>query len=490
MTVRLSRTTLNEIPPHVGRPSYSVEDLSAGILHFGVGNFHRAHQAAYLDNLFCSGKGHDWAVVGASVMPGDRKMRDGLAAQDYLSLLVEQSADNAEARVTGAMIDYLTPGDARTICARMAEPDIRIVSLTITEGGYFLDADGKFDPVNEQIQADAKTPDAPQTVFGMILKSLRLRREAGTPPFTIMSCDNVPHNGDVTRGTLCGLARLSDPDLAEWVEQEITFPNAMVDRITPATSERERRIAKEEWGIADDWPVFCEDFIQCAQAANFPNGRPPRHGVGVTFVDDATPYEMMKLRSLNGGHAILAYPSALLGIEFTDAAMRHDLIPRVVEKIELEEIIPGVTPVPDTDPAEYFAIVRTRFANPKVADTIHRLCHDGSNRQPKFIVPSIRDALAQGRSVEGLALASALWCYYCAGTLPDGAAIAPNDPNWDRLTSIAKAAQSQPEAWLAMEPVYGEVGRDGRLQKPFSRWLTLIRDSGVEQTLATYLGVE
>lgn len=490
MTDKLSRATLDKIPWRVGRPPYRVEDLSAGILHFGVGNFHRAHQVAYLDRLFCSGKGHDWAVVGASVMPGDRKMRDGLAAQDYLSLLVEQSAENADARITGVMIDYLTPGDAQAICMRMAEPDIRIVSLTITEGGYFLDADGIFDPVHKAIQGDVKTPDSPQTVFGIMLKSLRMRQTAGTPPFTIMSCDNIPHNGNVTRGTLCGLARLSDPDLADWIEREIAFPNAMVDRITPATSDRERRIAREEWGVADDWPVFSEDFIQWVLEDRFTQGRPPLENVGVTFVDDVTPYEMMKLRILNGGHAILAYPSALLGIEFTDAAMGHDLISRYVEKIEREEIIPGVAPVPDTDPVEYFSIVRTRFANPKVADTIRRLCHDGSNRQPKFIVPSIRDALIQNRSVEGLALASALWCYYCAGTRPDGTVIEPNDPNWERLTSVAKAAQSQPEAWLAMDSVYGEVGRDVRLQIPFSRWLTVLLDSGVEQTLTKYLSSE
>ena len=488
MNVAPSWAALREMPASVGLPSYTRDDLSAGILHFGVGNFHRAHQAAYLDRLFSAGRGRDWAIVGASVMPNDAGAREIMAGQDYLSLLVEQSAGSASARVTGTMIDYLPAGDAEAICGRMAEPEIRIVSLTVTEGGYFLDADGNFDPSHPAIEADARDPDAPTTVFGMMLKSLRLRSGAGHPPFTVMSCDNIPHNGRVTRGTLTGLARLSDPDLADWVEQNVAFPNAMVDRITPATSDRERRLAREDWGVADAWPVFCEDFIQWVLEDDFPQGRPPLDEVGVTFARDVTPYETMKLRILNGGHAIIAYPAALLGIEFSDAAMRHDLISRYLARIQREEVISGVEAVPGTDPAEYFETVRTRFSNPKVADTIHRLCQDGSNRQPKFIVPSIRDALARDGSIDGLALASALWCRYCSGCREDGTAIAPNDPAWERLTAVAAEARSRPAAWLEMDKVYGSIGRDERLQAAFSRWLAALHQRGAEAALSEYLG--
>ncbi len=298
MTVTPSWAKLDDLPAPIGRPSYRRADLSVGILHFGVGNFHRAHQAAYLDRLFSSGHGRDWGIVGASVMPNDARAREILAGQDYLSLLVEQSSESASARITGPMIDYLPAADSEAICARMAEPDIRIVSLTVTEGGYFLDAEGNFDPCHPEIEADARTPDAPTTAFGMMLKSLRHRTDAGHPPFTVMSCDNIPHNGRVTRGTLTGLAQLSNPDMVDWIDQNVAFPNAMVDRITPATSDRERRLAREEWGVDDAWPVFCEDFIQWVLEDDFPNGRPPLEEVGVTFVQDVTPYELMKLRIL------------------------------------------------------------------------------------------------------------------------------------------------------------------------------------------------
>ena len=334
---------------------------------------------------------------------------------------------------------------------------------------------------------DAANPDAPTTVFGMMLKGLRLRVAAGGAPFTVLSCDNVPHNGRVTRDTLAGLARLSDPAFADWVEANVAFPNAMVDRITPATSTRERHRAREDWGVADDWPVFCEDFIQWVIEDDFPQGRPPLEKVGVQFVPDVTPYETMKLRILNGGHALLAYPAALLGIEFTDAAMRHALVPRFVEKVLQQEVIPGVAAVPGTDPVEYSRIIRARFANPNVADTIRRLCHDGSNRQPKFIIPSIRDAIARDAPIEGLALACALWCRYCSGSLEDGSAIEPNDPVWDHLTDVAAQARSRPAAWLEMDKIYGDVGLDPRLQEAFARWLAMLQAQGVEAALAAYV---
>jgi mannitol 2-dehydrogenase len=218
----------------------------------------------------------------------------------------------------------------------------------------------------------------------------------------------------------------------------------MVDRITPATSDRERGIAREEYGVDDAWPVFAEDFIQWVLEDDFPQGRPPLEAVGVTFVQDVTPYEEMKLRILNASHAMIAYPAALMGIAFAHDAVTHPPIAAMLEKIQREEIIPGVTAVPDMAPARYFDIVRTRFANPAIADTIDRLCYDGANRQPKFIVPAIRHALDHDLPVDGLALASALWCRYCAGVREDGSVIAANDPHWDRLNRTAITARAEP----------------------------------------------
>ncbi|SFE77785.1 mannitol dehydrogenase family protein [Roseivivax sediminis] len=487
MAIPLSLATLPDLPPAVGLPDYAREDLSAGILHVGVGNFHRAHQVAYLDRLFSAGKGRDFAIVGAGIMEADRKARDTLAAQDWFSTLVEQSAEASDARVTGVMIDYVEPADQDAITRRMAAPDIRIVSLTITEGGYFLDSSGHFDADHPAIAADAAAPDAPRTVFGMILKALRLRRHAGLPPFTVMSCDNIPHNGVVTRDTLSGLAALTDNTFAEWVRDNVAFPNGMVDRITPATSDRERALLRDTHGVEDGWPVFAEDFIQWVLEDNFPQGRPPLEDVGVEFVEDVTPFEAMKIRILNGGHAIIAYPAGLMGIHFVHEAMENDLVARFLDKVEREEILPGVPPVPNTDTGAYLEKIKERFANPKIGDTVRRLCLDGSNRQPKFILLSLADALARGGAIDGLALESALWCRYCAGTTDTGETIAPNDPNWNSLQPVALAARERPQAWLEQRAIYGALGDEPRLREAFGRWLSLLWSEGTEATLRTYL---
>ena len=487
MSVPLSRATLGDIPDSIRRPGYKSSDLTPGIVHFGVGNFHRSHQACYLDRLFSKGLGRDWALIGAGVMPGDERMRDLLEKQDYLSLLVTRSADHDDARIIGPMVDFLPVGDEAAISAQLADPGIRIVSLTVTEGGYFLDPDGNFDSVHPAIQADAANPDQPQTVFGIMLKALKARYHAGHAPFTVMSCDNLPHNGALTRGTTLGLARLIDPELAEWVEYNVAFPNGMVDRITPATGERERRIAREEYGVDDALPVFSEDFIQWVLEDNFPQGRPPLEEVGVTFAVDVTPYEEMKLRILNGSHAMIAYPAALLGIEFAHDAMAHDLIGGMLDKIQQQEVIPGVQAVPEMDPADYFAIIRTRFANANIADTVDRLCYDGSNRQPKFILPSLRHAMANDLPIDGLALASALWCRYCAGTREDGSVIVANDPQWDRLNEAALAARDNPDAWLGMQDIYGSIGQSPQLHEAFARQLGSLWDKGVAVTLTAYI---
>lgn len=488
MTIQLSAQTLDAAKATVAVPRYSRSELAAGIVHFGIGNFHRAHQAVYLDDLFNRGEGHDWAIIGAGVRDADEAMRSKLLAQDLLTTVVEQEADVSSARITGAMIDYLRPGDFSTIIARLADPAIRIVSLTITEGGYYIDpATQHFDPRHPDIVRDAETPETPRTVFGLLLAGLIHRRDAGIAPFTVMSCDNIPGNGHVTQNALAGLAELIDPALARWIETEVAFPNGMVDRITPATSERERALLADEFGIADNWPVFCESFKQWVLEDNFPTGRPALEKVGVQFVPDVAPYEHMKIRILNGGHATIAYPAGLLDIHFVHEAMEHPLIRAFLERIERDEIIPIVPPVPNTDLYAYFDLCERRFANPRIGDTVRRLALDGSNRQPKFILPSASDRLAAGKSVTGLALVSALWCRYCYGTTDSGVSIEPNDPNWDRLTVQAAAARSDPNAWLAMTDIFGDLAGDPTYATAFGNALTALWSDGTKATLERYL---
>jgi mannitol 2-dehydrogenase len=487
--VVLGLNSLDQLPKSIAVPTYARHDLKAGILHFGLGNFHRAHMAVYLDDLFNRGKAHDWAIVGAGVTNFDAMMRDRLKRQDWLSTVIEQDANGASARVTGVMTDFIDPADRETIVTRMIDPAIRIVSLTITEGGYFIDpATGQFDAQHAAIEHDARNPETPETVFGLIMAGLKRRKAAGVAPFTVMSCDNVPHNGVVTRNALVGLAQKSDPAFAGWIETNVAFPNAMVDRITPATGDRERALALQHYGIVDASPVFCEPFRQWVVEDRFPTGRPPLEEVGVTFVHDVTPFEFMKIRILNGGHAVIAYPAGLLGITFVDEAMAHPLIAGFLDKIERDEIIPQVPPVPNTNLADYHALIIERFANPKVGDTVRRLCLDGSNRQPKFIVPTIADALKYGGKFDGLALESALWCRYCAGQTDTGEAIAPNDPSWERLNATAIKAQSDPMIWLAMEDIYGPVSMHEGFCARFAFWLNGLKNEGVEHQLRLYLG--
>jgi len=486
--MRLSMETMGNLDARIHVPRHDHSTVTAGILHIGIGNFHRAHQAVYLDDLMATGSGHDWGILGAGVLPADAAMRTDLSAQDWLFTVVEQDADTESARICGAMTGFVDVaphhGPLRTA---MADPGIRIVSLTVTEGGYFLDTAGNPDLDHPALKADIANPNAPTTAFGAIVAGLRHRRAASLPAFTVMCCDNLPHNGDVTRKLVVGIAEAQDRTLAAWILSEARFPNGMVDRITPATTPERIAALADTFGIEDTRPVFCEPFRQWVLEDSFGSGRPALERVGVEFVADVAPFEAMKIRILNGGHAIIAYAGSLLGLEFAHDAMAHPLVGGFLEKAETEEILPVVPPVPGTSTRDYLATVRKRFANPRVEDTLRRLCLDGSNRQPKFIVPSIRDNLEKGGSIAGLALESALWCRYCMGHDEDGRGIAPNDPVWPDLQSRALRARDDPGIWLDMRAVYGDVADAAAFRTAFDAALRSLLRDGTAATLRRYL---
>lgn len=473
----------------VAQPHYDREQLTPGIVHIGLGNFHRAHMAVYLDDLFALGEGHDWAILGAGVRPADARMRDALKAQDCLSSVIELDPEGIRARRIGSMIDFIEvdPSNGPLIAA-MSRPEIRIVSLTVTEGGYFINpATGLFDPTAPEIVADGSNPDQPATAFGAIVAALKARRSAGTPPFTVLSCDNLPGNGNVAKAAIVGLARLSDPQLADWIVGHVSFPNGMVDRITPATGARERAIAAS-LGITDDpVPVTCEPFRQWVLEDRFPSGRPALEKVGVTFTGHVHEYEAMKIRVLNGGHAVIAYPGGIKGIEYVHEAMADSTISAFLEAVESNEILPIVPSVPGEDIVGYKRKVIERFSNPEVADTVRRLCLDGSNRQPKFIIPSIRDNIAIGVMPRGLILESALWCRYCYGIDEHGNTIEPNDPNWDLLTATARAAREDPSRWIGMREIYGELADNREFATAFADALDTVWSQGAEASMLHYI---
>jgi mannitol 2-dehydrogenase len=489
MNQSLNLANLVNLPSSVAKPRYARDELKAGILHIGVGNFHRAHQAVYLDDLFNAGKDLDWALMGAGIRAGDRAMRQALEPQDWLTTVVELEPGANIARVTGAMIGFVPVNeDGRAIVDALDDTALRIVSLTVTEGGYCIDpATGSFNPEHPDIVYDAAHIDAPRGVFGVLLAALKRRRDEGRAPFTVMSCDNIPHNGQVARDAVAGLADLVDPSLAAYVREQVAFPNSMVDRITPATSDRERTILMERFGIQDNWPVFCEPFRQWVLEDNFPTGRPALEDVGVTFTPHVAAFELMKLRILNGGHATIAYPAGLLGIHFVHDAMADPLVRGFLDKLETEEIIPCVPPVPGVDLQAYYQLIARRFANPDVGDTIPRLAQDGSNRQPKFILPSTRDRLNAGADVTGLALESALWCRYCAGTTDAGEPFNLDDPNASRLTPAALAAKEDPASFLDLRDIFGDVADAPQFRARFETALKSLWRDGTRATLQRYL---
>ena len=485
---QLCNDNLDAIGAAVPVPTYDRSKLTPGIVHIGVGNFHRAHQAWYLHHLFHQGLNHDWAIIGAGVRPYDAQMRERMKAQDYLTTLIELGPDGSAAEVTGAMIDYVPVIDGNgPLIEQMADPAIRIVSLTVTEGGYYIDpATKRFDQHHPDIEHDATYPEQPRTAFGAMVAAFRLRRERGIGPFTGMCCDNLQGNGNILRQTIVSLARLSDPDLAEWIDQNCTFPNAMVDCIVPATGPKELALVKE-FGIDDSVPVTHEKFRQWVIEDAFCAGRPDWDKAGVTLTDRVHDFEMMKIRILNGSHQVVAATGDLLGIETISDAIANPTITAFFRKVALEEIAPHVEPVPGCTPAQYVDLVESRFSNPAIVDTTRRVAFDGSSRQPGFIIPSIREGLEAGTPVNGLALVSAIWARYCYGVREDGSPIEPNDPNWEVLNVQANSARKRPRVWLEMGSIYGDLVDKPRFADSFENWLSRIHANGLAAALDHYL---
>jgi mannitol 2-dehydrogenase len=485
--VSLSLETLDRLPEGIARPTYDRTKLTPGIVHIGLGNFHRGHQAWYLHRLMQQGLAHDWAIIGAGVRPGDARMRDRLLAQDCLTTLIELDPAGTSAEVIGSMIDFVPVEEGHgALIAAMSDPRIRIVSLTVTEGGYYLDATGALDMAHPDIQHDMHNPGRPRTAFGAMVAALRNRKDAGGAAFTGQSCDNLQGNGTILRQTVVGLARGSDPDLADWIERHASFPNSMVDCIVPATGEAERQRALE-LGIRDAAPVTHENFRQWVIEDNFCQGRPDWDKVGATFTPDVHSFEAMKIRMLNAGHQVLANAGELLGRPTIASCMADPQISGFFRKVQTEEISPHVASVPGTSPAVYLDLITRRFSNPQIHDTTRRVAFDGSSRHPGFILPILREALAAGSPISGLALTEALWARMCYGTREDGSEIDANDPIWSDLVAAAQRARTEPIAWLAQAQIYGDLAQDMQFATAFSDWLSVIWKTGTRAALSDYL---
>jgi len=489
--MKLNKQNLNRLAPGVALPAYALDDTRQGIAHIGVGGFHRAHQAFYTDTLMNTGEGLDWAICGVGLRAEDRRARDDLKDQDYLFTLFELGdGDDTEVRVIGAITDMLlAEDDTRALIDKLASPEIRIVSLTITEGGYCIDdSTGEFMAHLPQIQHDLAHPDTPTTVFGLLCAALARRRAAGTAAFTLMSCDNLPHNGAVTRKALLAFAALHDSPLRDWIDANVSFPNAMVDRITPMTSTRHRLQLADQHGVDDAWPVVCEPFVQWVLEDKFVNGRPAWEKVGVQFTDDVTPYEDMKIKLLNGSHLALTYLGFLKGYRFVHETMNDPLFVRYMRTYMDLDVTPQLAPVPGIDLTEYKNTLVARFSNQAIADQLERVCSDGSSKFPKFIVPTINGLIADGRETKRAALVVAAWALYLKGVDEHGDTYSIPDPRAEFCQALVADDVLITQRLLAVEEIFGTaIPRSAEFVAAFEWCCNSLREVGVSRTLERVL---
>ena len=470
------------------KPQYDRSKLSPGIVHIGVGNFHRAHLSWYLHRLMQKNKNLDWGIIGSGVLNYDREMQQKLKKQDFLTTLIELDPQgNKNCEIIGPMIDYASvETNNLSLINAMSDSRIRIVSLTVTEGGYFLDGEnGELDFTNPDIVNDINNPNSPKTVFGAIVYALNIRRNNGHGPITCLSCDNLIKNGDKLKQAVIGIAKNTNKDLSDWILENCTFPNSMVDCIVPSTGKRELELVKKI-GINDSVPVVHENFRQWVIEDKFCAGRPNWEDVGVQFSSKVHQYEEQKIRILNAGHQIIANAAELLSIDTIDKAIKHEGIYSFLKKVMKEEIIPHVNPLPDLSPEKYFESILNRFLNPEIKDTTRRVAFDGSSRHSLFLVPSINDSIKNKMPLKGLALVQALWAKMCQGVREDNSMIENNDPIWEILNTYAIEAKKNPLKWLDIKEVYGNLDHDQSFKELFINWFNSLEELGVEKTIIKY----
>jgi mannitol 2-dehydrogenase len=487
----LNAQNLSSLPAGLPVPSYDRGALRTGIVHFGVGGFHRAHEAMYLDRLMSAGRALDWAICGVGVLPGDRRMRDVLQAQDGLYTLVVKAPDGTlEPRVIGSIKEYLfAPDDPEAVIEKMAGEQVRIVSLTMTEGGYNLKATtGEFDRDNPVVMADLAPGAVPATAFGLITEALARRRERGVPAFTIMSCDNIQGNGHAARRAFVTFATLRDEELGAWVDREVRFPNSMVDRITPVTTDEDRAEVSERFGVADAWPVVCEPFTQWALEDAFTLGRPPFEEAGVQVVPDVEPYELMKLRLLNASHQALCYFGYLAGYRLVHDVAQDPLFADFLLAYMDREATPTLEPVPGIDLDEYKHQLIDRFSNAQVKDTVARLCAESSDRIPKWLLPVIRHNLAHGGEILRSAAVVASWARYAEGVDEQGEKIEVVDYLKDVLIPAAQRQRQDPLAFIANRDLFGDLIDDERFVSAYRSVLSSLHLKGARATLEELAG--
>lgn len=485
--VRLDAANLSTIPASIDRPSYDRKGLKCGIVHMSVGGFHRSHQALYIHDLMQKQPG-DWLICGVGLLTNDSVNVSALEDQDVLYSILERTTKGDELKICGGIKEILhAPANPKVVLDRLMDPAIKILSLTITEKGYCYDQKGNLDLNHPGIKSDLESPDAPRTGLGYVVTALAHRRKAGMKPFTVLSCDNLPGNGHLTQKLVLQFANQISKELADWIKDEVSFPNCMVDRITPVTTPEIVALVEQQYGIKDKWPVVCEDYRQWVLEDKFGDGRPAFENVGIQLVKDVEPYEKMKVRLLNGSHSALSYISYLMGYRRVDLAMADPLIAKFVRTYMDKDITPSVPDVPGIDLDKYKDKLIERFANKAIGDQVQRLAEDGSQKIPNAILPCIRHQLENGGSIKFAALALAGWFRYLTGVDENNEAIAIKDPMKEKMQDRIKADTKDPTGVLGIDEIFGTVGSNSKLIAEVRAALDSLYKKGAKQTLEDYL---
>ncbi|MFC6671859.1 mannitol dehydrogenase family protein [Marinobacterium aestuariivivens] len=485
--MKLKAENLSLLGDGILKPAYDRNRLRHGIVHIGVGGFHRAHQAVYTDELLQRGGSLDWGICGVGLRDSDKAMQRVLEDQDHLYSVMTLGAATAPAvQVIGAISAYLFAPDAPdAVIEKLACADTRIVSLTITEGGYLIDDhSGEFDFSHPDIEHDLAHPGTPRSVFGYLSAALGKRRDRGLPAFTLLSCDNLPQNGDRARQALLGFARRQNPVLADWIAQHVTFPNSMVDRITPMTTAAHKALLRNETGLDDGWPVVCESFTQWVLEDDFCNGRPEWESVGVQFTQDVTPYEKMKMRLLNAGHSAMSYLGYMAGYRYSHEVMRDPQFAAFIRTFMDADVTPTLGIIAGIDLERYKDTLIERFSNPSIGDQLSRLCMDGSSKIPKFILATLEERLAAEASIARFALILASWALYLRGALQADADYRVEDPAAPRLLQACRQPDGLCARFLGLEEIYGSrLHASAALNSAFEAALYRLETQGIAATL-------
>lgn len=484
-TSQLRSAVVNELS--VSIPDYDRGAVTPGIVHLGIGAFHRAHMAAYVDDLLKQNP--SWGIIGASLRRPDT--RDALQPQDFLYTLAISDASGTKCRVIGSILDVLDANTQRAqLIETMADPAIRIVSLTVTEKGYCHDpSTGELDEKHPDIVHDLAHPTEPISAPGIIVAALDLRRRRGLVPFTVMSCDNLPSNGKTAGRIVRRFAEIvgGDTELTKYV-QSVSFPSTMIDRIVPATTDADREIIKEISGLEDAWPIMTEPFTQWVIEDHFPAGRPPFETVGAQVVEDVEPFELMKLRMLNGSHSTMSYLGYLSGYQYVNEATADVGIHKLIHGLMTEEVMPTL-PMARADLEAYRDQLLARFANPALKHRTWQIAMDGTQKLPQRLLGTIRDRLEKGQSIQRLALGVAAWMRYVTGIDEAGNPIDVKDPHAARLRQVADAAGRDAEALanglLAMQEVFGtDLPANPAFTGPVVNHLKSLLENGARATAA------